>query len=182
MNPSTAAPGSASASASASAPFLIRPARPGDADVLSHLDHATWSTLHAVTPRPQPPFDPFFDADHRTEDYLVADLGDGRPVGYIRIGMATRLACNTHVRQIQGLVVAESVRGRGVARALLRAACDEARRRGAVRMTLRVLGHNTPARRLYEAEGFAVEGVLPGEFHLDGRYVDDVFMGRSLLG
>ncbi|CAL9288242.1 MULTISPECIES: GNAT family N-acetyltransferase [unclassified Streptomyces] len=158
----------------------IRPARPGDAEALSLLDHTTWSPVHAVTPRPQPPFDPFFDADHRPEDYLVADLGDG-PVGYIRIGFPTRLACNRHVRQIQGLVVAESVRGRGIARALLRAACDEARRRGAVRMTLRVLGHNGPARALYASEGFAVEGVLPGEFLIDGAYVDDVFMGRSLL-
>ncbi|GAA4922601.1 GNAT family N-acetyltransferase [Streptomyces coeruleoprunus] len=159
----------------------IRPARPGDADALARLDYTTWSTVHAVMPRPQPPLDPFFDADHRPEDYLVADLGDG-PVGYVRLGKPTHLACNSHVRQIQGLVVAHSARGQGLARALLRAACDEARRQGAVRVTLRVLGHNTPARRLYESEGFAVEGVLPGEFHLDGAYVDDVFMGRGLRG
>ncbi|RSS98586.1 GNAT family N-acetyltransferase, partial [Streptomyces sp. WAC05374] len=31
------------------------------------------------------------------------------------------------------------------------------------------------------SEGFVVEGVLPQEFLLDGSYVDDVFMGRSLL-
>lgn len=43
-----------------------------------------------------------------------------------------------------------------------------------------MLGHNTPARKLYEAEGFAVEGVLPEEFLLDGKYVDDVLMGRAL--
>ncbi|GAA3366001.1 hypothetical protein GCM10017744_071030 [Streptomyces antimycoticus] len=57
------------------------------------------------------------------------------------------------------------------------------RRRGGrarPRITLRVLGHNTPARRLYASEGFAVEGVLPGEFLLAGEYVDDVLMGRSL--
>lgn len=162
-------------------PSPIRAARSGDAEALSLLDHATWSTLHAVMPRPQPPFVPFFDVDHRPEDYLVADLGDG-PVGYVRLGLATRLACNRHVRQVQGLVVAESARGRGLARALLRAACEEARRRGATRITLRVLGHNAPARALYASEGFAVEGVLPGEFLLDGVYVDDVFMGRSLTG
>ncbi|MYX40122.1 GNAT family N-acetyltransferase, partial [Streptomyces sp. SID89] len=63
-------------------------------------------------------------------------------------------------------------------RALLRAAREEARRQGARRITLRVLGHNTPARRLYESEGYAVEGVLPGEFLLEGAYVDDVLMGR----
>ncbi|WP_159059877.1 GNAT family N-acetyltransferase, partial [Streptomyces scabiei] len=66
------------------------------------------------------------------------------------------------------------------ARALLRAVQDEARRRGARRLTLRVLGHNTAARKLYESEGFVVEGVLPEEFLLDGQYVDDVLMGRRL--
>ncbi|MEU2632635.1 GNAT family protein, partial [Kitasatospora sp. NPDC007106] len=51
---------------------------------------------------------------------------------------------------------------------------------GARRITLRVLGHNTPARRLYERCGFTVEGVLREEFLLDGAYVDDVWMGRPL--
>lgn len=63
---------------------------------------------------------------------------------------------------------------------LLRAVMDGARRQGARRITLRVLGHNAPARKLYESEGFQVEGVLPEEFLLDGQYVDDVFMGRFL--
>ncbi|MEU0272908.1 GNAT family N-acetyltransferase [Streptomyces sp. NPDC006307] len=163
-------------------PPRIRTARVADAGPLGELDRAVWSPLHAVQPRPQPPYDPFFDSNHRPDDYLVAEAEDGRLAGYIRIVPPTRLACNAHVRQIQGLAVAEWARGAGVGRALLRAAFDEARRQGAIRMTLRVLGHNTPARRLYEAEGFAVEGVLPGEFHLDGRYVDDVLMGRGLLG
>ena len=84
------------------------------------------------------------------------------------------------MRNDPGLAVAEEARGHGVARALLRAAREEARRQGARRITLRVLAHNTPARKLYESEGFVVEGVLPEEFSLDGAYVDDVFMGRSL--
>ncbi|MFD5329270.1 GNAT family N-acetyltransferase [Streptomyces sp. NPDC127092] len=101
-------------------------------------------------------------------------------LGYVRLAPPTPLAANAHVRQIQGLAVAGSVRGRGVARALLRAAAARARAQGATRLTLRVLGHNTPARTLYESEGFRVEGVLPDEFLLDGTYVDDVLMGRSL--
>ncbi|MET9800744.1 GNAT family N-acetyltransferase [Streptomyces sp. NPDC006368] len=167
----------------------IRTARAADDDALGELDRATWSPLHAVTPKPQPPYEPFFDARHRPEDFLVAETeaerqgeGEGRVAGYLRLVPATPLACNAHVRQIQGLAVAEWARGAGVGRALLRAAFDEARRQGATRMTLRVLSHNTPARRLYESEGFAVEGVLPGEFHLDGRYVDDILMGRGLIG
>lgn len=158
----------------------IRPAGQDDGDALGALDRETWSPLHAVTPRPQPPYAPFYDATHHPEDYLVAETGD-RLVGYIRVARPTSLACNAHVRQIQGLAVRESARGRGVGRALLRAAALHARNQGARRLTLRVLGHNAAARRLYEAEGYAVEGVLPGEFLLEGEYVDDVFMGLSLL-
>ncbi|MCF1599201.1 GNAT family N-acetyltransferase [Streptomyces muensis] len=157
----------------------IRAALPDDEEELAHLDRATWSTLHSVMPRPQPPHRTFFDERHAPEDHLVAEL-DRRIVGYVRLALATPLACNAHVRQIQGFAVADEVRGRGVGRALIRAAVEEARRRGARRLTLRVLGHNTPARKLYESEGFVVEGVLPEEFFLDGAYVDDVLMGRGL--
>jgi len=159
--------------------LCIRHATPDDEEALGRLDRATWSPLHAVQPRPQPPYGPFFDERHKPQDHLVAEL-DGAVVGFIRLGFSTSLACNSHVRQIQGLAVADEARGAGVGRALLRAAQDEGRRLGARRITLRVLGHNTPARRLYESEGFVVEGILPEEFLLKGSYVDDVFMGRSL--
>ncbi|MGA6172333.1 GNAT family N-acetyltransferase [Streptomyces sp. NPDC012600] len=176
----------------------VRPARPADEEALGELDRSTWSTLHAVVPRPQPPYEPFFDERHRPGDFLVAEAeaitgtgteseagfgtgsGGARIAGYIRLVPPTPLASNAHVRQIQGLAVAPWARGAGVGRTLLRAACAEARRQGANRITLRVLGHNTPARALYASEGFAVEGVLSGEFFLQGRYADDVLMGRSL--
>jgi ribosomal protein S18 acetylase RimI-like enzyme len=157
----------------------IRTAGPADDEALTLIDRLTWSCLHAVVPEPQPPYDPFFSERHTPENCLVAELGD-RVVGYLRLGFPTPLASNAHVRQIQGLAVADEARGRGVGRALIRAAVEEARRRGARRLTLRVLGHNTPARKLYESEGFVVEGVLPEEFLLGGEYVDDILMGRSL--
>ncbi|MFG3344969.1 GNAT family N-acetyltransferase [Streptomyces sp. NPDC048018] len=159
----------------------IREAAWGDERALAALDRATWSRLHAVLPAPAPG-QPFYDERHLPEHYLVAETAGAELVGYLRLVPPTPMACHAHVRQIQGLAVAGPARGRGVARALLRAATDRARAEGATRITLRVLGHNAPARALYAAEGFAVEGVLPGEFLLDGQFVDDVLMGRSLLG
>ncbi|GGV15926.1 GNAT family N-acetyltransferase [Streptomyces spectabilis] len=157
----------------------IRAARAGDDDVLARLDRENWSTVHSVQPRPAPPHEPFFSERFGPRDHLVAEV-EGRIVGYIRLGFPTPLAVNAHVRQILGFVVAEETRGKGVGRELIRAVVAEARRQGARRLTLRVLGHNTPARTLYESEGFVTEGVLPGEFLLDGQYVDDVLMGRTL--
>ncbi|OIJ65526.1 GNAT family N-acetyltransferase [Streptomyces mangrovisoli] len=157
----------------------IRTALDDDAEELGLLDRATWSPLHDVVPPPTPPYPPFFTERHPACDCLVAEA-DRRIVGYVRLALPTPLASNAHVRQIQGLLVAPEARGHGVGRALVRAAVTEADRRGARRITLRVLGHNAPARALYEAEGFAVEGVLPEEFLLEGRYVDDVLMGRRV--
>lgn len=52
--------------------------------------------------------------------------------------------------------------------------------RGARRLTLRVLGHDHVARRLYERYG-VVEGVLRAELVLDGEDVDDVLMALDLM-
>jgi ribosomal protein S18 acetylase RimI-like enzyme len=157
---------------------LIRPARTDDGEALNLLDRETWSHLHAVAPPPAPG-QPFFDERHPVDGLLVAEL-DGEVVGYVRVGRPTPLRVNAHVLQVQGLVLAERARGRGLGKALMRAAEDHARRRGARRLTLRVLGHNAPARALYSSLGYAVEGVLPEEMLLDGTYVDDVLMGRFL--
>ena len=158
----------------------IRVAGPGDEQVLGALDRRAWSTLHSVQPRPQPPYEPFFAPGRPPTQHLVAELPGEGIVGYARIAPPTALAAHAHVRQLHGLVVDERARGRGIGRALLEAACARARAEGVRRVTLRVLGHNVPARALYRAVGFEEEGLHPGEFLLDGAYVDDIAMGRAL--
>ncbi|MFD0263813.1 GNAT family N-acetyltransferase [Kitasatospora indigofera] len=160
--------------------LIIRSARPEDEPELADLNRAAWSWLSDVAPRPAEESG-VFDERHPPEQYLLALIG-GRVVGYVRQVPPTPLASNRHVRQIQGLAVDGSVRGRGIGRALVEAACAAARADGARRISLRVLGHNEPARRLYERCGFRVEGSLSEEFLLDGRYVDDIWMARRLDG
>ncbi|MFF4648913.1 GNAT family N-acetyltransferase [Streptomyces sp. NPDC001380] len=159
--------------------MVVRPAAAADDAALADLDRRSWSPLSDVMP-PREPGTPFFDERHGPDQYQVAVL-DGRIAGYVRVVPPTPLPSNAHVRQIQGLAVDPGLRGRGIGRALVDAAGVRARAEGARRLTLRVLGRNAPARALYERCGFAVEGVQPGEFLLDGAYVDDVLMGRSLL-
>lgn len=152
---------------------MIRPARADDAVAIAALDAATWS--FDVTPSPRS------SVPSATDGMLVAEDG-GEIVGYVAVGRATRLESNRHVADIRGLAVAPEHQGRGLGRALVHAALDAARERGARKVTLRVLGPNTAARALYESCGFVVEGVRRDEFLLDGRYVDDVLMARHLSG
>jgi len=150
---------------------VIRPARVDDAVAIAALDDVTWS--FDVTPSPRSSVPSSIDG------MLVAEDG-GEIVGYVAVGRATRLESNRHVADIRGLAVAPDHQGRGLGRALVQAALDAARERGARKVTLRVLGPNTAARALYESCGFVVEGVRRDEFFLDGRYVDDVLMALPL--
>ncbi|MCM9079421.1 GNAT family N-acetyltransferase [Streptomyces spororaveus] len=159
---------------------VIRPARAEDEREIVELFRSTWSRVSEPGPE-RPAGAAVFDERHRVENYLVAERGR-RIVGYIAQAPASPLETNRHVRHIQGLAVLGSARGGGVGQALVEAVCAAARAAGARRMNLRVLGHNLPAQRLYRRCGFAVVGVLPEEFLLDGAYVDDVWMSRSLTG
>jgi ribosomal protein S18 acetylase RimI-like enzyme len=156
----------------------IRRAGARDDAALAALDEVTWSPLASPAP-PPPPGRPFFDGRSDPADVLVAEAGDAI-AGYVAIGPPTPVASNAHVLMVRGLAVDPAWRGRGIGRRLVDAAVAEAERRGARRLTLRVLAPNAAARALYEAAGFVVEGVLREEFLLDDRYVDDVLMARAL--
>lgn len=159
-------------------PVTIRAGRRDDEAALCALDDATWSV--EVTPGPPRSAErPFFRPDARPEDVLVAEV-DGAVAGYVKLAPPTPLASNRHVLEIGGLAVDPAYQGRGIGRQLLAAAAGEASRRGARRLTLRALGTNERALRLYESFGFLVEGVKRGEFLLGGRYVDDVLMALDL--
>jgi ribosomal protein S18 acetylase RimI-like enzyme len=110
---------------------------------------------------------------------LVAE-DDGSVVGYVKVHQPLPLPSHTHVLEIGGLAVDPERQRVGAGRALVDAAVELARTRGARKLSLRVLGPNAPARALYEARGFRVEGVLVDEFFLAGRYVDDVLMARDI--
>lgn len=155
----------------------VRPATLADGDRIVAIDRATFSRTVSPGDGPTVTADAFAHVD--PADVLVAETTD-TVVGYLALGHPTPLASNAHVWQVQALAVDPAQGRRGIGRALLRAAVEEATRRGGTRLTLRVLASNPSARALYEAEGFEVEGVLRGEFVLDGNQVDDILMARPL--
>jgi ribosomal protein S18 acetylase RimI-like enzyme len=156
----------------------IRPATEADADRLAEIDRFTWSPV--TSPVPLWPDDkPFLrDAEH-LRDTLVALDGEV-VVGYVQVRRSPIAPASAHVQQVNGLAVHPAHQGRRIGHALMAAAETRARRRGARRVTLRVLGGNAPARALYLSCGYHIEGVLEGEFLLEGRYVDDVLMALDL--
>ena len=160
----------------------VRSARLIDDTALTRLESAAWSAeagFPSVFERFTATNAPFFGADNPPDAHLVAEL-DGSVVGYIRLNAPTHLPENAHVIQVQGLAVHPSARRRGIGAMLLTAAMQRLRERGTRKLTLRVLSTNTAAIALYERLGFVREGVLRGEFIIEGRDVDDILMAIPL--
>jgi ribosomal protein S18 acetylase RimI-like enzyme len=156
----------------------IRWARPDDEAPLKRIDLATWTSEVSPAP-PRGPDVPFFSDHTRPEDVLVAEA-DGQVAGYAVVGQVVPMPSHTHVLEIRGLAVDPAWQRHGAGRLLVEACVTQATRQGARKLTLRVLGWNTRARRLYESCGFRTEGILQDEFFLDGHYVDDVLMAHTL--
>jgi len=128
---------------------------------------------------------------HRRADDYVARLGLERPEGgHLMLGAwrddellgAVGLERDArvkvrHIGHIVSMMVRESVRGRGIGRALLDALIEAAREPAGLEMlTLTVTEVNASAVRLYERSGFARFGTLRKAIKVGDRYHDKVHM------
>jgi ribosomal protein S18 acetylase RimI-like enzyme len=99
----------------------------------------------------------------------------GALAGFAKVTARTPPECVTArpALQLHRLYVAKAFHGRGLGRALLGRALDEARARGCVWLWLTVWEHNPSAVAFYERHGFARVGECEWAFEADGqRYVD----------
>ena len=158
--------------------LTVRRAVETDDAVLLRIDQTSWDATSGFPSYQENIRDSFF-ARSGPEAHLVAEY-DGQVVGYLRLQDKYPFPEGSGVLAINGLAVAQEVRGQGVATALLEAAAAEGKRRGARKISLHVHGTNTVARRLYERHGYVVEGTHPREFLIEGTYIDAVDMAKML--
>ena len=130
---------------------------------------ATAAVMAAVQQSAFPP------GDHWTEHDIARQLGLPGTFGYLAVagGMVlARVAADE--AEILTLGVHPAARRRGVARALMQATWQEARRRGAVALFLEVAAHNNAAQALYVTLGF-IEVGRRRHYYADG---DDAVVMR----
>lgn len=149
---------------------MIRPRRPEDRDALIELDIA--SATHHVALDPDsyrmPSRDAvarFLDRRHADPDreVLVAVVG-GAVVGTVDVTIQEPPDEGSIDRPIRtgdlGISVLEEWRGRGVGHALMAAAEESARARGAAQVILDMSAANVGALRFYRGLGYAEQGLL----------------------
>jgi len=115
----------------------------------------------------------WFDA---TKPRFFVIVQDDRPVGYFRTSNwddqngTVSIGCDIHRAYL----------GKGLARAAYPLFLDHLYNDlGMAKVSLEVLDHNEPAKKLYEALGFVTVGVKRGAVWRDGRPVDSIVMSLS---
>lgn len=109
----------------------------------------------------------------RPQAFSVLAFDGDTPVGLINCieGFST-FACQPLVN-VHDVVVLPSHRGQRVAQKMFAQVEQEARKRGACKLTLEVLSGNAPALRTYEREGFT-------SYQLDPAFGHAVFLQKKL--
>ena len=109
----------------------------------------------------------------RPQAFSVLAYEGGQPVGLVNCieGFSTFAA--KPLVNVHDVVVLPSHRGKRVAQQMFALVEEEARRRGACKLTLEVLSGNAPALRAYEREGFA-------GYQLDPAFGTAVFLQKKL--
>jgi ribosomal protein S18 acetylase RimI-like enzyme len=110
--------------------------------------------------------------EHPTSVVLLAYLG-GRAVGIATCFVGFTTFAARPLLNIHDFSVLPEHRGRGVGRAILKAAEESARRRGCVKLTLEVQENNHRARKIYEAAGFS-------QAHYEEAAGGSLFYARTL--
>lgn len=136
--------------------MIVRPAEPRDADAVLALMEGL--TRPAVAEDPAPQREVFLaHLENDDAEVFLAELDD-EVAGAVSLWIQPRLNWTTPQAWIPDLYVGPAFRRRGVARALLDASVEEARRRGCHRLVLESGHHRAEAHHLYESYGFAHYG------------------------
>lgn len=103
---------------------------------------------------------------------LVARL-EGEPAGLANCFTGFSTFAARPLVNVHDMVVLPHLRGRGIGKALFAAIEDEARKRGACKVTLEVLSGNEVAKRLYPSLGY-------GDYQLDPAAGQALFWQKRL--
>lgn len=117
------------------------------------------------------------EAEESGSLFLVAEV-DGKIVGFLSAdrGFANRIRHSAYI--VIGIL--EGFSGIGIGTGLFRELESWAKENQITRLELTVMVHNEKAIHLYQKMGFSIEGTKKHSLIVDGRYVDEYYMGKIL--
>lgn len=110
------------------------------------------------------------------DDLLLVAEADNKLVGYISAdkGFVNRIAHSAYI--VVGILKEYS--NRGIGTEFFKRLDAWAQEKKITRLELTVVCENEAAKHLYEKSGFEIEGIKRNSVFVDGRYLDEYYMGK----
>ena len=166
----------------------LRPARPDDAAALALVGAATFLESYALV-LPGRDLVIHCAKAHTSELYegwiahsayalWTLEVGDGMVVGYAVLAPSVLPENRPDDLELHRIYVLAPFKSQGAGRLLMDAVVEEARKRGAKRLTLGMYGGNYPALAFYTRMGFGQIGTRT--FVVGEKLCDDLVLGLDL--
>ncbi|WP_317696563.1 GNAT family N-acetyltransferase [Xylocopilactobacillus apis] len=148
--------------------------------LMAQIDRETKFTLYETDEREYDlePLKKLIENANRGVDFLQTASCDEQMIGYL-LAQRGRHRRNRHVASVVVGIIAD-FHNRGIGSALFHNLDQWAQLNQIKRLELTVVETNVAAKRLYQAQGFEVEGVRQRSILLDGRYVNEIYMAKLL--
>lgn len=147
-------------------------------EMMNQLDHETKYMLYEPGERTKniPRIESFIQNSVEGEDFLLVAETDNRIVGYISAekGGLNRIAHSAYI--VVGILM--DYRGKGIGTEFFRRLNLWAEEKNITRLELTVICENEVAKRLYENNGFEIEGIKRKSVLVDGNYLDEFYMAK----
>lgn len=164
--------------------MIIRQALPNDAESLVHLikevEESNFMLFEPgerkATPEQFRKRMESMEADNTSAHFVAEE--NGNLVGYLFVIGGNPIRARHSVNIVAG--VSESYRGKGVGTKLFQELHHWAVEKDIHRLQLTVMEHNHAAIQLYTKMGFEKEGVKRNSLFVDGKYVNEIYMGKLL--
>lgn len=111
-------------------------------------------------------------------DFLQIATEDNKIIGYIRAerGKFNRISHTVYI--VIGIL--KNYSGKGIGSTFFENLDKWAKENNIIRLELTVECHNKVARRLYEKNGFEIEGIRAKSMFVEGEFIDEYYMAKIL--
>ena len=115
---------------------------------------------------------------HQRGDFLFVAEVDGELIGFLSAakGGLNRIKHRAYIV----IGIRKAYQGQGIGHGLFQELDHWATAQKLRRLELTVMVVNIGAKKLYEKNGFVVEGIKKDAMRVDGQYVDEYYMGKVL--
>ena len=159
---------------------IIREARENDADAIEKIVNSVASEKYYIVPeRSREDRDQAIKEIKKRKGLILVAEVNGRLVGMAHL-VPGKFEKNKHVGFL-GICILKEFRGKGIGTMMMKHIIEWAEKHKELeKLSLSVFSTNKVAINLYRKFGFEIEGICEKQFKIEGKYVDEIIMGKYL--